>query len=191
MTPEEARTLLTQYADGQLEPTPARELEIVLDETPALRDELKQIKEENALLEEALAPLRASKSARMRLTDAMVNVRQQAKHVAESLPERGWRIFRLCFCFGSLVAATLMVEFRPPSPEVLAANGMLILATVSVFALGNIFLLMGNSLAQAESRLTSVMEEQRRRPSALGVLMVQVFGAATVLAALGVYWWMV
>jgi hypothetical protein len=183
--------MLSQYADGLLEPTPARELEGLLAETPALQAELKQIKDENALLEEALAPLRSSQSARMRVSDAMVNVHRQATTMAESLPERGWRIFRLAFCFASLVGATLLVQFRPPSMETLSENGVYLVLTASVFCLGNVFLLWGGALAQMEARMTSMLKEYTPKPSALEVLMVQVFGAATMLGAIAMYWWMV
>src|SRR6266550_4460300 len=98
MTIDEARTLLSPYVDGVLDAGPARELETVLAASPDLQNEFKQLKEENALLKEALAPLRPSKSSRMRLSDAMLDVHRKASDVAEALPERGWRIFRLFFC---------------------------------------------------------------------------------------------
>ena len=190
MTIDEARSLLPQYADGLLETEPARELEGLLAETPDLQSELKQLKEENALLEEALAPLRSSRSGRMRLSEAMVEVHRQATNVAESLPERGWRIFRLSYCFLALVGATLLVQFHPPSPEALALNGTFILADVCVYIIGLLFLVCGGAMASAEARLTSSFSIQKMRPSALGVLLVQVFGAVTILGAFGMYWWM-
>ena len=191
MTIDEARTLLSQYADGLLEPKPAHELEVLLAETPGLQAELKQIKDENALLEEALAPLRSSQSGRMRVSEAMVNVHRQATNMAESLPERGWRIFRLAFCFMALVGSSLLVYFRPPSLETLSENSIYLLLTASVFCLGMVFLLWGGALAQLEARMTSVMKEYTPKPTALEVLMVQVFGATTILGAMGMYWWMV
>ncbi len=99
MTIDEARTLLSQYADGLLAHEPARELEGVLARTPVLQDELKQIKEENALLEEALAPLRSSQSARMRLSDAMLEVHRQATNMAESLPNTAGAFYSAEFQF--------------------------------------------------------------------------------------------
>ncbi len=190
MTIDEARTLLSQYADGLLEAQPAHEMEKLLAETPVLQAELKQIKEENALLEEALAPLRSSQSARRRVSDAMVNMHRQATTMAESLPELGWRIFRLAFCFLSLVGATLMVNFRPPTPEELSANSLFLMLTIAVFVLGQVFLMWGSLLAQVESRLKSALKEYTPRPTALEVLLIQVFGMGMVLGAFGMYWGM-
>lgn len=190
MTIDEARSLLSQYADGLLENEPARELEGLLADAPDLQAELKQLKEENELLEEALAPLRSSRSGRMRLSEAMGEVHRQATNVAESLPERGWRIFRLCYCFLALVGATLLVQYYPPSPEALALNGTFILADVGVYIIGLLFLVCGGAMASAEARLTSALSIQRAKPSALGVLLVQVFGAVIILGAFGMYWWM-
>lgn len=191
MTIDEARALLSQYADGLLEPEPARQMETLLAETPDLRAELTQLKEENALLEEALAPLRSSKSSRMRLSDAMMEVHRKATNVAESLPERGWRIFRLSYCLLALVVASLLVQFYPPTPEALALRGTFILATVGVFIIGLLFLLGGGVMAKAEARFTSAMSVQQNKPSALGVLLVQVFGAVTILGSFAMYWWMI
>ncbi|MEI6235881.1 MAG: hypothetical protein WCT04_22730 [Planctomycetota bacterium] len=191
MTIDEARPLLTQYADGLLEPQQAAEVERVLAESPDLQAELKQLKEENELLEEALAPLRSSQSARMKLSDAMVNVHRQAQTMAESLPERGWRIFRLAFCFAALVGATVLVQFNPPNPDTIGQNGIYLLVIASMFGIGMIFLLWGGILAKVESKITSVGQRVLNKPSALGILLVQVFGAVVILGALALYGWMV
>ena len=190
MTIEEARTLLTQYVDGLLPDEPARELEGVLEKTPSLQAELKQLKEENAMIEEALSPLRSSKSARMRISDAMLEVHRKATNVAEALPERGWRIFRLCFCFVSLLCATLLAAFYPLPPDSYVNNGMLLLAMVCVYFIGLFFVLCGHAMATLETRLKNFMSQRKLKPSALEVLMVQMFGAAAVLGAFGMYWYL-
>ncbi len=191
MSIDEARELLSQYADGLLAPEPARELEGMLAETPVLQAELKQLKEENALLEEALAPLRSSQSARMRLSDAMLEVHRQATSVAESMPERGWRIFRLVYCLLALIGATLLIQYRPPVDKNgdFNHNGIFFLVVVIVFLIGLVCLVCGGLLANLEAGFTSMLSPVRRKPTALEVLMVQVFGAGAILAAFGMYWW--
>src|SRR4051812_41845366 len=96
MTEDEARQLLPMYVDGLLKPDQAREVEAAISTAPKLQAEFKTLKAEanevNALLNEALAPLRPSRSARMRVTDAMVDVHRRAEHVANTMPEKGWRI---------------------------------------------------------------------------------------------------
>src|SRR4051794_16686500 len=124
MTLEEDRTPLTQYSDGLLPDEPPPEPAGVVEKKPSLPAGLKELKEENAMIEEALAPLRSSKSARIRLSDAMLEVHRKATNVAEALPERGWRIFRLSFCFFALVGATLLAAFYPLPPDSYVNNGM-------------------------------------------------------------------
>jgi anti-sigma factor RsiW len=191
MTLDEARKLLPQYADGVLEPEPARALEDLLERTPVLRDELQQIRDENALLEEALKPLRASKSGRLRISEAMAEVHRQATHVAESLPPAGWRIFRLSFCLVTLFAATLLVYLRPPTPEALTASGVFLLVAACVFGIGLAFVLGGHWMAQAEARMLGTFSRRDAKASALEVLVLQVFGAMAVLGSLGMYVWLV
>lgn len=83
MTVEEARSLLSYYADGLLEPEKAQELEALLAKQPELEAEYRTIKEENALLSEALKPLRPSQSTRIRLTDAMVEIHERSAQEAD------------------------------------------------------------------------------------------------------------
>src|SRR5258706_10779219 len=117
MTEDEARELLPMYVDGLLKPDDAREVEAVMANAPTLQSEFRRLKDENAevkaLLNEALAPLRPSRSARMRLADAMVDVHRRAEHVANTLPEKGWRIFRYCFALVALLAALAAQRWFP------------------------------------------------------------------------------
>jgi len=191
MTVEEAKGLLSQYADGVLEAEPAREIEGLLAQTPDLQKELTQIKEENWALEQALAPLRPSKSARMRLTDAMIDVHRRAKHMAEALPERGSRIFRLFFSLMALGGATLLAQYRPPDAILLNGRGMLLMIVVMLFTIGLAFVLLGGSLARTEARLKAAMRGEQPEVSALGILILHVFGVLSVLCAFGMYLWMI
>jgi anti-sigma factor RsiW len=93
MTVEEARSLLSYYADGLLEPEKAQELEALLAKAPELEAEYRTLKEENSLLSEALKPLRPSQSTRIRLSDAMVEIHERAAQEADhELAERKRRI---------------------------------------------------------------------------------------------------
>lgn len=185
MTENEARSLLPMYAEGLLEPEKARQIEAVLDAAPSLKDELQKIREENALLTEALAPLRPSRSSRMRLSEAMMEVHRRAEHVANTLPERGWRVFRLCFALASVAVgfAALSTNPRMLDPE----NVLVFYATLCVFAIGVSFVLLGRLLAQAESRLMGLISRRRVEPSRLEILTLEVFGILSVLSAAALY----
>ena len=186
MSETEARSLLPMYAEGLLEPAQAREVEATLDSAPTLKDELRRIREENALLTEALAPLRPSRSARMRLSDAMFEVHRRAEHVANTLPERGWRIFRICFSLASValgLAAVTTTQMRALESE----NLMVFYATLGIFAIGVSFVLLGGPLAQMEARLLGVFSRGSVEPSRLEVLTLEVFGILSVLAAAALF----
>lgn len=191
MTVDEAKGLLNQYADGVLETEPARELEGLLAQTPALQKELSQIKEENLMLEQALAPLRPSKSARMRLSDAMIDVHRRAKSMAESVPERGSRIFRLAFSLLALSCATLLAQYRPPVDILFNGGGVMLTITMTMFFVGLAFVLLGGSFARTEARLKAALRQEEVQVSALGVLMLQVFGVLSVLTAFAMYLWLI
>ena len=187
MTTDEARTLLPQYAEGLVKGSSVLELEVLLARSPDLQDELRRIKEENALLEEALAPLRPSQSARIRLTDRMYEVHRRAESMAQSLPVRGWRAFRLLFALAALGGATALVEYRPPSAQVVAEKGIFLYTIIGLFLLGLCFVLGGRCLARADARLKAGLTRDTFAPGTLEVLMVQVFGVLAVLAAMGMY----
>src|SRR4051812_30626985 len=129
MTEDEARDLLPMYVDGLLRPEQAREVEAVLAKAPALQTEYKRLKEENLevqnMLNEALAPLRPSRSARMRLSDAMLDVHRRAEHVANTMPERGWRIFRFGLLVVTLLAAAVALKWFPRAPKLNDEGNML------------------------------------------------------------------
>jgi hypothetical protein len=190
MTLDEARTLLPRYAEGSLEAAQAREVESLLADTPELQAQLRALKEEEELLQEAFAPLRSTKSARMRLSDAMQDAHRKARRMAESLPEYGWRITRLCFGLLALIAAAALAYNSPPSESVLVQMPMFFYAIIGLYGIGLLFVLGGRTLSQWEARLLRKVAVPDAKPAALEVLTVEVFGVFAVLASLAMYLWM-
>ena len=190
MTEDEARDLLPLYVDGLLKPDQAREIEAAIATAPKLQSEYKRLKEENAevnaLLNEALAPLRPSRSARMRLTDAMVDVHRRVEHVANTMPERGWRIFRYVFGLFSLLSA-LIVVYRFPRTGVVRDDSIPHYITLGVFMIGIIFLMCGRMLAELEARLIGKISSRDIEPTRLEILTLEVFGILSILASGALY----
>jgi hypothetical protein len=191
MTEDEARDLLPMYVDGLLRPEQAREVEAVLAKAPALQTEYKRLKEENLevqnMLNEALAPLRPSRSARMRLSDAMLDVHRRAEHVANTMPERGWRIFRFGLLVVTLLAAVVALKWFPRAPKLNDEGNMLNYITIGLFINGIIFLLSGRFLADLESRLMNRISKRYTEPSRLEILTLEVFGILSILASAALY----
>jgi len=189
MTEEEARELLPMYADGLLEAARAGELEAVVARVPALKKDLDEMREENALLAEALSPLRPSRSARMRLADAMFDVHRRAEHVANSMPERGWRIFRLGYAFGAVILAILAsrnAAVLQPQENTLALYTML-----GIFCIGLVFVTGGSLLARLEARVVAAVSKGYSEPSRLEVLTIEIFGMLSIVAAVTLYFFLV
>ena len=164
-------------------------------EPEPMKEELKTFKEDDtdftdALLTEALAPLRPSVSARMRVSDAMLEVHRRAEKVANTLPEYGWRIFRLGFAFAALLGATVLMYFYPR--VILNTDEVYLMsyATSGVFIAGLCFLLFGRYLARIEALLFSVLSQRDLEPSRLEILTLEVFGIFCVLASSLMYWYM-
>ncbi|HYG73857.1 MAG TPA: hypothetical protein VEK08_02400 [Planctomycetota bacterium] len=194
MTEDEARVLLPMYADGILPPDEAKQVEAVVAQSPDLQAEVRKLKEENAevhaLLQEALAPLRPSRSARMRLSDAMLEVHRRAEHIADTMPERGWRIFRYAFALLALIAALLTLLYAPPQDPTKPETSWLFIVTVGVFMIGITFLLCGNILADLEARLLSALYSRDVEPTRLEVLTLEVFGIVSIVASSAFYFYL-
>lgn len=187
MTDDEARSLLPAYADGLLAPEQAREVEAALAASPQLQAELGKINEENALLTEALAPLRPTRSARMRVAEAMQlaaqDMHRHAQHVADTLPERGWRVFRLSFALVALAVAALLGHFRPLPPFIQGETYVLYYVTLGLFSIGILFLVVGNLLAHLEARAIGMVSQRELEPTRLEVLVLEVFGILSIVTA--------
>lgn len=193
MTEDEARQLLPMYVDGLLKPEQAREIETVLAKAPMLQSECKRLRAEaaevNALLNEALAPLRPSRSARMKLTDAMVDVHRRAEHVANTLPERGWRIFRYSFTVAALLAALAIHKIFPRTAMLRDEGIVLAYVTLGVFMIGIIFLLCGRVLGELEARLIGMISSRDIEPTRLEILTLEVFGILSIIASGALYFY--
>ena len=201
MTEDEAQKLLDLYADGLLEAEQAREVEAVLAESPQLQSEFRAIEEKSMvlplpkgdsgvlsedLLTEALAPLRPSRSARMKLSDAMVEVHRHAEHVANTLPEEGWRMFRLLFSFAALAVAVTLTQFFPVQHR--SENSVLFqYVTVGIFGIGMLLVLGGRVLAKAEYAVLGAVQHREVKASRLEVLLLEVFGILSVLTSAILY----
>ncbi|HEY3321271.1 MAG TPA: hypothetical protein VGP72_12445 [Planctomycetota bacterium] len=190
MTETEARELLPMYADGLLEDGEAKAVEAVVAQAPDLQDELARLRRENeelsALMNENLAALRPTRSARMRISEAMLDVHRRAEEAADSLPERGWRIFRWAFSLTSLVLGLLAVWLFPRK---YAADESVVLFYIEVvfFLIGNVFVLAGPLLAEFESKLVGVVSKDEVEPSGLEKLTLVIFGVVSVLVASGLF----
>jgi len=191
MTEQEVRRLLPAFVDGLLQPEQAREVEAAVKASPQLQAELQSIKEENALLSEALAPLRPTRSGRLRVVEAMQlaaqDMHRRAQHVADAMPERAWKIFRLCFAFVTL-ACWAYVACRRPAP--LPAEGESLAGyyvTIGLLVVGITCLVLAPPLAYLESRLLGVFSRRDDEPSRLEVLTLEVFGIVSILAAVVFY----
>jgi len=193
MTEEEASQLLRLHVDGLLHPDQAREVDAALSASPELQAEFRNLKEENELLTEALAPLRPSRSARLRVVEAMqlaaTDMHRRARHVADALPERGWRIFRLCFAVLALFVAAMLGHFHPLPPFLPDETRIGCYVTLGLFAIGIILLVAGDFLAQLETRFLSLVLQREVEPTRLEVLTLEVFGILSLLAAGIMYLW--
>lgn len=191
MTEEEARKLLRLHVDGLLQPNKAREVDAVLAASPSLQAEHRKLREENELLTEALAPLRPSQSARLRVVDAMLlaatDMHRKARHVADTMPEPGWRIFRLCFAGLALVVATLLGRFHHIAPFLPDEIRVAYFVALGLFAIGIILLVAAEPLARVEARFLSLLYQRDVEPSRLEVLVLEVFGILSLLAAGALY----
>lgn len=187
MTEEEANKLLRLHVDGLLGPDKAREVDAVLAASPKLQAEFRRLKEDNELLTEALAPLRPSRSARLRVVEAMqlaaTDVHRRAQYVADTLPERGWRIFRLCFACVALLVAAMLGHVHHLQPFLPGEIRIGYYVALGLFAIGIILLVAGGLLAQLEARFLSLLSRRDVEPSRLEVLTLEVFGIASLLTA--------
>jgi hypothetical protein len=213
MTETEAQKLLTMYADGLLEEAECKEIEAVIRNSPKLQIELSRLQAlrksglhhpvsgrhstatptgtglSDDMLMEALAPLRPSRSSRMKVADAMRAVHAQAQYVANTMPETKWRMARLLFCLAAACVAVWIAWMnlsRPSSSE--AASIFFSYASGVIFTVGILLTLAGRPLASIEARILSAFSKRDLNPSRLEVLVVEIFGVCLVLGSALIYW---
>lgn len=213
MTETEAQKLLTMYADGLLEEAECKEIEDVIRNSPRLQVELSRLQAlrksgtyrpvsgrqsattptgtglSDDMLMEALAPLRPSRSSRMKVADAMRAVHAQAQYVANTMPEGKWRMVRLLFCLAAASAAVWIAWAnlsRPSSSE--ATSVVFSYASGIIFTLGILLTMAGLPLAHIEARILGVFSKRDMNPSRLEVLVVEIFGICLVLVSGLMYW---
>jgi anti-sigma-K factor RskA len=125
MTVDEARKLLAPYADGLLEPEMAQEVEAVMARVPELQNEFNTLREENALITEALAPLRPSQSTRVRVSELMQDACQRSAEEDKALADSKWRIMKItivvivlgmCLILGAALLFKFFQEHPPKIP---------------------------------------------------------------------------
>ena len=100
LTPEEARELLSEYADGELSPEQMAELEKILSENPDLAFESTQIRNLKVLLEHY-----EGESGGQRFKEAIMN-RVSAEPPPGATPWRGRTM--LLFLLATALAAVLL-----------------------------------------------------------------------------------
>jgi hypothetical protein len=186
MNTDEIRLLLPLYADGLLSPEEASKVEAALAGEPELQQELSKLREENALITEALAPLNPSRSSRMKLSEAMQHIHRQAEHVANQLPRRDWRIFRIAFALLSIVGfAVLWHQFPLPAHEINGEDNSRLTypLVLAPFVLGVAFLIGAEILAHAETWFMAKLLDKRVERSRLEVTMLEIFGLTGILAS--------
>ena len=156
----EVQGLLSPYADGVLQAGKVREVEAHLARCAACRRMLEELKAEGALLSEALKGLRPSDSYRGRVAQMCVRARKKAARMAESLPQRGWAIFRwsVAFVAVALFTALWLTRGLPVRPEYdlqaeafLRAASPLFWVNTGLFVLALLLMLEGRRLAELES----------------------------------------
>lgn len=186
MTSEEVRLLLPLYADGLLSAEEAARVEEALAGQPELQQELSRLREENALITEALAPLNPSRSSRMKLSEAMQHIHRQAEHVANQLPRRDWRIFRIAFALLSVVGlVVLWRQFPLPMHEINGEDNSRLTypLVLGPFVLGVLFLIGAEILAQAETWFMAKLLDKRVERSKLEVTMLEIFGLTGIIGS--------
>lgn len=183
---DEIRLLLPLYADGLLDSEDSAKVERALAETPELQAELQKLKDENELISEALAPLNPSRSSRMKLSEAMQNIHRSAERVANNLPRRDWRIFRVCFSV-LVVGGFIYVwnAFPLPVQEINgeATTRLTVPLVLGPFILGVAFLLGAEVLAHGEAWLMNKLLDKHVERTRLEVIMLEAFGITGILAS--------
>src|SRR5205814_4990988 len=118
----------------------------------------------------------------------MVDVHRRAEHVANTMPERGWRIFRHCFALVALLAALIVQRYFPRS-SVGDEGTIFFYITIGIYLIGLTFLLFGHVLAEVEGKLIALISKREIEPTPLEILTLQVFGILSIVASAILYFY--
>lgn len=136
----QVRENLTSYQEGVLAPERARQIDAHLARCAECRSEMKALRAEDDLLNEALSDLRPSESMRFSVSRMCSGMHKRVETIAEAIPERGWLIFRWSLGVGLFnVFALLLILWPRVTPERGSVN---VWINVGVFAV-SLFLLLG------------------------------------------------
>lgn len=191
----EVRELLGQYANSALPEELALDVERHLERCGACFAELKAMRAEDELLSDALGDLRPDPSLRAKVARACGEVHRRAEEVANSLPERGWAIFRwglalLAVCHFVFLSFILKEPLKPDpagAPDSFAAlvqsQSLYEWLNWTLFLLALFLLIGGRLVASFESWLSSRLGKRPDPgPTRLGVLVLETLGILGVLA---------
>jgi hypothetical protein len=187
----EARGRLSQYADGALNAEETRRVEAHVAGCEGCARELRLLRSQERLLTDALSGLRPTDSFRGRVSLLCAQTLEKAERLANSLPERGWRLFRWLFGFVAVAYFVgLLFAFGPPwrrQPEnefewMMSTLSPFFWVITACYALGFFLLLDAQWLATLECRLAGRLgSETPRRPSRLEVVALEVLGVLAIL----------
>ena len=190
---QEVKDQLSRYTSGTLDAALERDMDAHLEGCDACARELIAYRQEDELLTEALADLKPTESFRARVS-LMAEIQRQAEQMAESIPQRGWTIFRWIFALlavGCFLYVSLVVKPPPPPPEQFTGAGVvqsevvaLYWVNATIFSLA-LFLLLGSRLvAKVESWASAKLGGRLDTgPSRLEILTLEALGLCGVVAA--------
>lgn len=191
----EVRELLGQYANSALPEELALDVERHLEHCGACFAELKAMRAEDELLSDALGDLRPDPPLRAKVARACGEVHRRAEEVANSLPERGWAIFRWGLALLSVCHFVFLSVMLEKGPEVINSNAPEAIneliesrslyqwLNLTLFLLALFLLIGGRLVAAFESWLSSRLGKRPDPgPTRLGVLVLETLGILGVLA---------
>ena len=194
MSCREVQPLLSAYTDGHLDPELARTVDLHILCCQDCTRELRALQMEEKLIVEALTDVRPSDSRRGRVAQMCVEVHEKAAAMANSLPERGWAIFRWALSFIAVVlfvafwfghGGLLSINYGPATETFVQSALPLFWVNAGMFALSVLVLLEGRVLARLECYLSSrVGGEPVQEPSRLETVLLELAGVLGVVLTL-------
>lgn len=194
LTCDDVREVLSQYVAGTLSPETTAILDAHLETCDACARVLISMRQEDELLSDALSELRPNASFRAKVSNLCTEVHKHAEGLANSIPTRGWAIFRWSFAVVGLAVFLGVSVWSMPQSEALNVPGADPVAAAdrsfffwingSVFAMA-LFLLLGSNLVnRIENWVASkIGNRPERGASRLEVLTLEAMGICGVVTA--------